>query len=260
MQAMIQATSISKTYRRDDEPVKALDGITIRVEAGEFVSIIGPSGCGKSTLFNLLAGLESPDSGTIHIDQTEATGQRGLVAYMPQRDALLPWRSVCENAVLAATLQRGDVEAARREARSLLGVFGLEGFGDSLPAALSGGMRQRAALLRTVLWKRPIMLLDEPFGALDALTRTHLQEWLLGLWDTLDRTIVLVTHDVDEALLLSDRVYVLSPRPGQVVCELAVPFSRPRHFDIVTSTEFAHMKGQLLTALGQVGHRAQSHT
>jgi ABC-type nitrate/sulfonate/bicarbonate transport system ATPase subunit len=246
----LQMQHISKSFPARGQPVKALEGIHLHVEPGEFVSIIGPSGCGKSTLFNLLAGLERPDEGQIWIDGQNAIGKRGLVAYMPQRDALLPWRSVLDNAVLAATVQHGDVRAARQEARDLLGVFGLEGFGDALPAALSGGMRQRAALLRTVLWNRPMMLLDEPFGALDAITRTHLQQWLLGLWDRLDRTIVLVTHDVEEALLLSDRIYLMTPRPGRVAQEMAVPLPRPRTFDIVSTPAFATLKGQLLTALG----------
>jgi ABC-type nitrate/sulfonate/bicarbonate transport system ATPase subunit len=226
--------------------------VSLAVEAGEFVSVIGPSGCGKSTLFNLLSGLERPDSGQVQIDGADVIGRRGLVAYMPQRDALLPWLSVVENAVLPARVQHNDVDAARREARALLDVFGLEGFGDARPAVLSGGMRQRAALLRTVLWHRSIMLLDEPFGALDALTRTQLQQWLLGLWERLDRTIILVSHDVDEALLLSDRVYVLTPRPGRVALELRVTLPRPRSLAMLASTEFARMKERLLRALGQL--------
>jgi ABC-type nitrate/sulfonate/bicarbonate transport system ATPase subunit len=215
-----------------------LDGVSLAAGAGEFVSIVGPSGGGKSTLLNLIAGLERPERGRILLDGAEITGRRGLVASMPQRDALLPWRSVLDNAVLPALVRGEDAAAARREAAALLDRFGLAGFGAALPAALSGGMRQRAALLRTVLWHRPVMLLDEPFGALDAVTRAHLQVWLQGLWDRLDRTILLVTHDIDEAILLSDRVYVLSGRPGRVELEVPIALPRPRDERVMAGAAF----------------------
>ncbi|HEU4324343.1 MAG TPA: ABC transporter ATP-binding protein [Roseiflexaceae bacterium] len=230
-------------------PLLALEGVSLEARAGEFVSIIGPSGSGKSTLFNIVAGLERPDAGRVLLGGADVTGRRGAVAYMPQRDALLPWRSVLDNAVLAAAVQGGDVAAARREAQGLLELFGLAGFGDALPAALSGGMRQRAALLRTVLWPRPVLLLDEPFGALDALTRAQLQQWLLELRGRLERTILLVTHDVDEALLLSDRVYVLTPRPGRLALALPVDLPRPRGYGLVASPEFGRLKARLLQEL-----------
>lgn len=251
-QPAINVVNLSKHFLTPEGSVTALHRISMRVAPHEFVTIIGPSGCGKSTLFNVLAGLELPDEGTLAIEGQEALGKRGLVAYMPQRDALLPWKTVVENAILPTVVRRGDVAAAREEARSLLPTFGLEGFGDSLPLALSGGMRQRAALLRTILWHRPFMLLDEPFGALDALTRAHLQQWLLTLWETLDRTIVLVTHDVDEAILLSDRVYVFTPRPGRVAEEVVVPFARPRHFSLITEPSFGRLKERLLRLLGNI--------
>ncbi len=252
MPPAIELSTISKHFATPEGPLPVLDRVSLTVQPGEFVSVVGPSGSGKSTLFNIIAGLEQPDSGRVLLQGADTIGQRGRVAYMPQRDALLPWRSVLDNAVLATTVQRGDVAAARAEAQDLLEPFGLAGFGDSLPATLSGGMRQRAALLRTVLWKQPIMLLDEPFGALDALTRAQLQQWLLTLWDRLDRTLLLVTHDVDEALLLSDRVYVLSARPGRVVLDLPVELARPRTYDIVTDPAFGCLKTRLLRALGQV--------
>jgi ABC-type nitrate/sulfonate/bicarbonate transport system ATPase subunit len=242
----IELINISKSFGQ----VQALSDITLRVATGEFVSVVGPSGSGKSTLFNLIVGLERPDTGEVHVAESVGGNQHGRVAYMPQRDALLPWRSVVENAVLPVVVQGGDVAQARAEARRLLGAFGLEGFGDALPRALSGGMRQRAALLRTVLWQRPVMLLDEPFGALDALTRTQLQRWLLELWADLDRTILFVTHDVEEALLLSDRVYVLTPRPGRIALELPVPLPRPRSLALLASPLFGQLKLQLHEALG----------
>jgi ABC-type nitrate/sulfonate/bicarbonate transport system ATPase subunit len=247
--AALEIVDVTKQFSTEHGALLVLDHVDLSVEHGEFVSIVGPSGSGKSTLFNIVAGLDRPTSGRVLLDGVDVTGQRGMVAYMPQRDALLPWRSVLDNAALYATVQGGDVAAARREAESLLVDFGLAGFGNALPATLSGGMRQRAALLRTVLWHRPIMLLDEPFGALDALTRAKLQQWLLQLWQRLDRTIMLVTHDVDEALLLSDRVYVLTPRPGRVALDMPVELPRPRSYDLVTSPAFAAHKKQLLRML-----------
>jgi ABC-type nitrate/sulfonate/bicarbonate transport system ATPase subunit len=251
--ATLELLSISKSYKTRDGLLRVLDNVHIAARAGEFVSIIGPSGSGKSTLFNIACGLEQPDAGRILIDGIEVTGQRGTIAYMPQRDALLPWRSVLDNAVLAAQIQGGDVAAARQKATDLLGAFGLADFGDALPATLSGGMRQRAALLRTVIWNRPIMLLDEPFGALDAMTRAQLQQWLLGLRKQLNRTILLVTHDIDEALLLSDRVYVLTQRPGRVALELQVDLPSLRDYSIVASPAFAALKAQILNTLWRVG-------
>ncbi len=250
--ALLELVGVSKSFVTPAGTLPVLEQVQLAVQAGEFVSIIGPSGSGKSTLFNMIAGLTLPSAGRILVDGADVTGQRGIAAYMPQQDALFPWRNVVENAVLATVVEKGDVAAARKEAQSLLPVFGLDGFGDALPATLSGGMRQRVALLRTVLWHRPIMLLDEPFGALDALTRAQLQQWLLGLWSRLDRTILLVTHDVDEALLLSDRVYVLTQRPGRIALELSLDLPRPRSYDIVTSREFARYKADLLEALGQL--------
>ncbi len=247
--ATLELRAISKTFPSPAGPVTVLDRVSIRAAPSEFVAIIGPSGSGKTTLFNIIAGLESPDAGAVVIDNIAVTGQRGHVAYMPQRDALLPWLTVIENAVLATVVQGGDVAAARREARALLDDFGLQGWGDARPALLSGGMRQRAAFLRTVLWHRPIMLLDEPFGALDALTRSQLQQWLLSLWDRLDRTVLLVTHDIDEAIILADRIYVLSPRPARVALEVTVDLPRPRSYSLVTEPAFARLKRQLQQVL-----------
>lgn len=245
----LELHSISKTFTTPAGPVPVLDRLSMQVAAGEFVAVIGPSGSGKTTLFNIIAGLERPDAGAVRIDGVDVTGRRGQVAYMPQRDALLPWLSVIENAVLATVVQGGDVAAARREARTLLADFGLQGWGDARPALLSGGMRQRAAFLRTVLWHRPIMLLDEPFGALDALTRAQLQQWLLALWDRLDRTVLLVTHDIDEAIILADRIYVLTPRPARIALELRVELPRPRSYTLVTDPAFARLKRQLQQVL-----------
>jgi ABC-type nitrate/sulfonate/bicarbonate transport system ATPase subunit len=172
-----------------------------------------------------------------------------MVGYMPQRDLLLPWRRVLDNVILGPEVHGENLAAARREARGLLPLFGLEGFADSYPTALSGGMRQRAALLRTFLCRKDVMLLDEPFGALDAITRSALQEWLLRLWEQFRYTILFITHDVEEAVFLSDHVYVLTARPARVRLELAIPLPRPRRREMTLTLEFAALKQQLLAAL-----------
>lgn len=229
--------------------VRILDGVDLEVEPGTFVALIGPSGAGKSTLLGLLAGLEAPDEGVVEKDGAPLS-EAGLVAYMPQSDLLLPWRSVLANVSLGLEAGGRPREEARFRAAEALGRFGLGEFAKRPPWALSGGMRSRVALLRTALLGRDVLLLDEPFGALDALTRRHLQEWLLGVRDALAATIVLVTHDVDEALLLADRVVVLTQRPARVALDLAVNLDRPRTMGVETTGGFAHLKGRLLGALG----------
>jgi ABC-type nitrate/sulfonate/bicarbonate transport system ATPase subunit len=213
------------------------------------VSIIGPSGCGKSTLFNIICGLLESDEGQVLLDGEAVQRRAGAFGYMPQKDLLLPWRSVLDNVILGPELRGDDRNASRSEATELLPLFGLEGFGDAYPALLSGGMKQRAALLRTFLTRREVLLLDEPFGALDALTRMDLQEWLLRVWAQFGKTILFISHDVDEALFLSDRVYVMTPRPGRVKMALTVPLPRPRRREMEATTEFAALRYELLRAL-----------
>lgn len=232
--------------------VHILDGLDLEVEPGTFLALIGPSGAGKSTLLDLLAGLEAPDEGVIHKDGAPLT-RPGLVAYMPQSDLLLPWRSVVANVALGLEATGTPKKTARERAMKALARFGLEDFARVSPWALSGGMRSRVALLRTALLDRDVLLLDEPFGALDALTRRGLQGWLLDVRDELAATIVLVTHDVDEALLLADRVVVLTERPARVALDLPVDLERPRAMEVETTGEFARLKGRLLEALGVVG-------
>jgi ABC-type nitrate/sulfonate/bicarbonate transport system ATPase subunit len=223
--------------------------VSLRAERSEFVSIIGPSGCGKSTIFNVIAGLTEPTSGDVLLDGERPASRLGHSAYMPQKDLLLPWRSVLANVILGLEIQGVDRNEARARALERLPAFGLDGFADRYPAALSGGMRQRAAFLRTLLLGRDLLLLDEPFGALDALTRAEMQEWLLGIWEASRPTVLFITHDVDEALLLSDRVYVLSSRPATVRATLAVDLPRPRHLELATTPEFGAMKARLLSEL-----------
>jgi ABC-type nitrate/sulfonate/bicarbonate transport system ATPase subunit len=242
----------------DGNRVVALAGTTIDIPSGAFVSIIGPSGCGKSTLFNIIAGLDQPTEGRVLLDGADCTGQQGLVGYMLQKDLLLPWRTVLGNVVLG--LEIAGVGRREREsiARRFLCHYGLAGFEERYPAELSGGMRQRAALLRTILFNREVVLLDEPFGALDALTRAQMQEWLLDLWDDLGKTVLFVTHDIDEAIYLSDVVYVMSPRPGRIVARLDIDLSRPRKPAIVTSSRFTELKAVALGLLGEhPGGRAE---
>ena len=240
--------------------LEAVRDVHLSVSEGEFLALLGPSGCGKSTLLNALAGLIQPNSGEIVIRGTETHQRLGQLAYMPQRDALLPWRTILENAILGLEVAGVDRREARERASALLPRFGLDGFGDHYPSALSGGMRQRAAFLRTVLSDQPIMLLDEPFGALDALTRRTMQEWLLDLWNELNRTIIMVTHDVEEALLLADRVAVMTARPGRVKLVERVRMPRPRHSEMIGEPEFVQQKLQILSALkaemGPIGVRA----
>lgn len=229
---------------------QVLDEVSFSVAPGEFVSVIGPSGCGKSTLFSLIAGLDSPSAGTLRIDGADAVGRRDHAAYMPQQDLLFPWRTVLGNAALGLEVQGVPRRLARARAREWFPRFGLAGFEDALPHELSGGMRQRAALLRTVVQERRTLLLDEPFGALDALTKRELQAWLQEVWLEHDWTALLITHDVREAILLSDRVVVLSPRPARVLAEVDVALPRPRGVEVLSDPEFIGLERTLLEALG----------
>ena len=205
-------------------PLTALDGVDLRVEPGEAVAVVGPSGCGKSTLLELIAGLQEPDAGTV-------AGGGQSCAFMPQGDLLLPWRDALANAGLALECAGASRAEARRAAAPLFERFGLARFERAYPRELSGGMRQRVAFLRTLLAGRPALLLDEPFGALDALTRAQMQEWLADALERERRTLVLVTHDVEEAVLLADRIVLLTPRPGTVAEVLDVDVPRPRARD-----------------------------
>ena len=245
---LLEMGAISKTFGA----VTALAGFDAKVAPGEFVTVVGPSGCGKSTLFNIVAGLEEPDTGGIL--RFEGRGRHahellGRVSFMPQRDLLLPWRNVIDNAIIALEIEGTSRKTARAEALRMLPEFGLAGFESQYPHQLSGGMRQRVALMRTFLFKRDLMLLDEPFGALDALTRAMMQRWLLDVWQKHRRTILFITHDVDEAIFLGDRVLVMTARPGKVKLEQTVDLPRPRRPEILTSPEFIRIKRTLLDAI-----------
>lgn len=196
--------------------LEVLDRVSFSVAPGEFVALVGPSGAGKSTLFNIIAGLDAPTSGRVLFDGSDARGRRDMTAYMPQKDLLFPWRTIEENAALGLEVQGMRRAEARARVREWFPRFGLDGFEKALPYELSGGMRQRAALLRTVVQGRSTLLLDEPFGALDSLTRQKMQQWLRQMWADNDWTALMITHDVREAVMLADRVVVLGPRPAAV--------------------------------------------
>ena len=239
--------NVSRTYGersrigRRGSAVQALAGVSLRAAHGGLLAVVGPSGCGKTTLLELICGLQAPDGGTI---------KAAPAVLMPQRDLLLPWLSALDNAALAlriAGLSRGD---ARRRAAALFADLGLEGFEQAHPSELSGGMRQRVAFLRTLLAGKPVLCLDEPFGALDAITRSEMQQWLAGTLAREPRTVILVTHDVEEAVLLADHVAVLSPRPGRVVARLEVEIERPR---ARTDAEVIALRERALLALGMDG-------
>ncbi len=248
--AKVELRNVSKTFHTNGRTIRALENLSFDVHPGEFVTIIGPSGSGKSTIFNLIVGLLEPDEGQICIDGETCAQRTGRVGYMPQRDLLLPWRSVLDNVILPQELLGVPSESARAKAEELLPLFGLAEFRAAYPSELSGGMRQRAALLRTMLTERDVLLLDEPFGALDALTRRELQDWLLDIWRRFEKTIIFITHDVDEALYLGDRVLVLSARPGTILRASSVNLPRPRRQGMIATPTFGKQIAELLEALG----------
>src|ERR1700690_3481463 len=227
----------------------ALDHIRLSVPQGCFVSLIGPSGCGKSTIFNIVAGLQEPSQGRVMIDGVDASGTIGRVGYMLQKDLLLPWRTLTDNIILGMEIQGVPLAEARARALPLLRRYGLAGFENAYPNTLSGGMRQRAALLRPLLFDTDVILLDEPFGALDAQTKLRMQEWLLQLWGDFGKTVVFVTHDVEEAIFLSDEVHVMGTRPGRVVETIPVSIERPRLRSAVLTPEFLATKERCLRLL-----------
>ena len=253
----LEVHAVSMAFAGSTGDLDALAPVSFALAEGSFVSVIGPSGCGKSTLFNIIAGLQRPSSGTISIDGEDATGSIGRVGYMLQKDLLLPWRTVLDNVILGMEIKGVSRTRARATAMPYLERYGLGGFENRFPRELSGGMRQRAALLRTLLLDTDIILLDEPFGALDAQTRSSMQEWLLQLWADFAKTVVFVTHDVEEAIFLSDEILVVSARPGRIVDRIAVPFPRPRARSVANGVEFVALKERCLSHLGHMaGERA----
>jgi NitT/TauT family transport system ATP-binding protein len=253
MPAKLRLDQVGMTFKTPNGAFLALAPITLTISPGRFVSLIGPSGCGKSTIFNIVAGLLEPTEGRVLIDGADSTGTIGRVGYMLQKDLLLPWRTVLDNVILGMEIQGVPLRHARERALPLLRRYGLSGFEYLHPNALSGGMRQRAALLRTLLFDTDVILLDEPFGALDAQTKLQMQEWLLGLWADFGKTVVFVTHDIEEAIYLSDEVHVMATRPGRIIETIAVPIARPRDRSATLTPEFMAIKERSLELL-MAGH------
>lgn len=247
----LELSGISKSYVRDGKPFPVLDCVSVRVREGEFVTLLGPSGSGKSTLFRLAGGVELPDAGEVRIGGQLATGKRGLISYMPQQASLFPWMTVAGNIASALEIAGYPRREARGLAEEWLERIGLSPVAREYPGVLSGGMQQRVSFLRALLMPRDVMCLDEPFAALDALTRTDMQQWLLRLWEERRRSVLFVTHSIEEALTLSDRIYVLSSAPARVRREIAVPFARPRRGDVWTDPLFTELKRDILGLLGR---------
>ena len=239
---------VTKVFHQEigEEPVLAVQGVDFAVHAAEFLTIVGPSGCGKSTLLNIIAGLDEPTSGRILVDGASITGRQRYFGYMFQKDLLFPWRRVRDNVAIGLEVLGTPRAEARARALDILRRFDLDAFAEKYPAQLSGGMRQRVALMRTLLCEREILLLDEPFGALDALTRSIMQEWLLGIWEKDHRTVIFITHDIEEAVFLSDRILTMSARPGRIKGEVTVDLPRPRDHTMVTKPRFTELKRTVL--------------
>jgi NitT/TauT family transport system ATP-binding protein len=248
----IEVSGVHRTFvtKRGDDRVQALEDVSLIVRSGEFVSLVGPSGCGKSTLLKIIAGLESVSAGTVSIDGELVAGPRRRVRIMFQTPELFPWRTVIQNIMLPIEVFRLDPEFHRPRVDQLVKMAGLEGFEKALPRELSGGMQQRVALCRVLVANPYIVLMDEPFGALDEFTRERLNLELLKMWDETHSTIVFVTHNINEAVFLSDRVVVMGTRPGRVISVLDSPLPRPRHTRQMMTSEFSETVFEIRSQLG----------
>ncbi len=249
----LRIENVSKSF--DGE--KILENISIELHNGELVSLLGASGGGKTTLFNVISGLTEPDSGKVFLDNEDITGTSGHIAYMLQKDLLMPHKTILDNVALPLVIKESksalpvarNKSAAREKAASYFAQFGLEGTEDKYPHQLSGGMRQRAALLRTYMFSKDIALLDEPFSALDTLTKSEMHRWYLDVMDKINLSTLFITHDIDEAILLSDRIYLLSGKPGQITDEIIIKEPKPRSKDFMLTKEFLDYKRQILAKL-----------
>ncbi|WP_026906776.1 ABC transporter ATP-binding protein [Paucisalibacillus globulus] len=239
---MLELHNVSKSFGQK----QVLQEISLHVADGEFVSLIGPSGSGKSTLFNLIGGLLGPDAGDIYLNGEEITNKRGFISYMPQQASLFPWKTILENVLLGQELQ-GKKDYTRAEA--MLERAGLGGVIHAYPHELSGGMKQRVAFIRALLSPQSLMLLDEPFSALDEFTRTDMQKWLLSIWEDYEQSILFITHSIDEALFLSDKIIILSVNPAEIKDVIKVPFKRPRDGDLLLSEEFLQWKKKIIDVI-----------
>ena len=241
----LEVKHVSKRF--DGRPV--LDDISIELNRGELVCLLGVSGGGKTTLFNVISGLLRPDAGRVLLDGRDITGQPGSISYMLQKDLLLPYRTIEDNVALPLVLRGVKKQATREQVRPMFRQFGLEGTQKKYPAQLSGGMRQRAALLRTYLFSQDVALLDEPFSALDTLTKSAIHRWFLGVMEQIRLSTLFITHDIDEAILLSDRIYLLSGSPGTITGEIVIREPKPRPAEFNLTPEFLNYKRKILSML-----------
>ena len=251
---VVEIGDLSKRFISHDGGVTlALDRVSLQVQEGQFVSVVGPSGCGKSTLLAILAGVMDRTFGTVKLRGAEVVGPRRDVGVMFQEALLLPYRTVLQNILLPAVIHRLPQAASRERAQDLLRLVQLEGFGDRYPSELSGGMQQRAAIARGLLHDPAVLLMDEPFGALDAMTREQMNLDLLDIWSAARKTVLLITHSIAEAVFLSDRVIVMSPRPGRIVDELEIALPRPRGLEMMATAEFGAYAERIRARLGLRG-------
>lgn len=259
MAEILEITDVSKTYDAGTEnPVRALDGVSLSVREGEFVSVIGPSGCGKSTLFNIIGGLIDDYEGRVLIEGRAVDGAHRDVGVVFQEESTFPWRTTLDNVAFPLEVQGVPRDERVRRARHFIKLVGLDGFENHYPAQLSGGMKQRTAVARTLAYEPRIMLLDEPFGALDEQTRLLLGDKLLEIWTTLNQTMLLITHNITEAVQLSDRVVVMSFRPGRIKKTIKIDLPRPRSSEVISTTEFGRYVGELWTLLREEATRGMA--
>jgi len=242
---MLTANNITVSY----DGTKIIEDISIELNKYEIVCLLGVSGGGKTTLFNVISGLLPPDSGTVLLDDENITGKAGNVSYMLQKDLLLPFKTIIDNVSLPLIIRGVKKKEARETASKLFEEFGLEGTEKKFPQQLSGGMRQRAALLRTYLFSNKVALLDEPFSALDTITKSSMHEWYLDIMEQIKLSTLFITHDIDEAILLSDRIYILSGKPGKITDEVIIKETKPRSKEFIVSEEFMNYKKHILKTL-----------
>ena len=242
---VLEVKGVSKSF--DGEEI--IRNISLELKEGEIVSLLGVSGGGKTTLFNIIAGLSTPDEGNIYLEGQEITGKPGNISYMLQKDLLLPYRTLLDNVALPLTIRGMKKSEAREKAAGYFEEFGLEGAEKKYPAEISGGMKQRAALLRTYLFSEKVALLDEPFSALDMLTKASVHEWYLEVMEKIKRSTLIITPDIDEAILLSDRIYLLTGKPGSITKEIVIKESKPRKKDFNLSENFLQYKREIISHL-----------